>query len=297
MANTVKNTYFYGAVKAELTEFGNTCRGQDGAIFGDILFRFNANGSGVAFTFPGCSRIGEFMIDSPELICPHFNAVTFGTEYYAPGDEFPLLYANVYNNYMKREDNRREGYLLVYRIWREGETFATKLLQVIHVGFVQDSELWRSANVADERPYGNFVIDKEKNELWVFVARDESKTTRFFCFRLPKFREGAAGEFGVPQITLEKEDILAQFDTPYINFMQGATMEAGFIYSVEGFGATSARAPGAIRVYDPQKGEEVMKLMVRDYVPDIEAEFIEVYQDITYYSDATGIVYKMAFSD
>ncbi len=292
-----KHVFFETATKAEIVEFGNTANGQDGAIYNDILFRFNADGSGMAFSFPALDRICDFMIDSPERICPHFNAVTFGTEFYAEGDEFPLLYANAYNNYMKAEGDRREGYLMAYRIWREGNTFKTKLVQVINVAFVHDCTLWCSENVKDTRPYGNFVIDKETPALYAFVMRDETKTTRFFKFALPKARDGVVGEFGVPQVTLEKSDILSMFDTEYMNYMQGATMEKGYIYSVEGFGAACAFAHGAIRIYDVAKGKEVMTLAVGDYVQDIEAEFIEVYQGVTYYSDATGIVFKMTFSD
>ena len=79
--------------------------GQDGAIFGTLLFRFNAKGhcrvydlahvNAFADEPEALDAIATFTLDRADQIVPHSNAVMFGTEYAEPGDEFPLLYSNI----------------------------------------------------------------------------------------------------------------------------------------------------------------------------------------------------------
>ena len=92
--------------------------GQDGAFFGDFMFRFDARGNGTVYDARVLDAadgeilelpvIARFSMNPGDAVIPHCNAVVFGCEYTAEGDEFPLLYANVYNNCAK-EANRREG--------------------------------------------------------------------------------------------------------------------------------------------------------------------------------------------
>ena len=106
--------------------------GQDGAIWDNYLFRFEKNGNAHVYDLSGIGsetatplpQIAAFRLDRADEIVPHSNAVMFGTEYYAPGDEFPLLYSNIYNNYAKSKD-RLTGVCCVYRLQREGLTFST----------------------------------------------------------------------------------------------------------------------------------------------------------------------------
>ena len=84
--------------------------GQDGAIFGNQLFRFNTRGDSVVYDLSEMDPdnvkelqpIGRFVLDKSELIVPHSNAVSFGAEYFDPSDEYPLLYTNIYNNYANK---------------------------------------------------------------------------------------------------------------------------------------------------------------------------------------------------
>ena len=80
---------------------------QDGAVFGDHLFRIDSGGNCLVFDlrdlkFDGekkdISPVGSFALDKAALICPHSNAVSFGSEYADPDDEFPVMYTNIYNN-------------------------------------------------------------------------------------------------------------------------------------------------------------------------------------------------------
>lgn len=282
-------------------------KGQDGAIFGDTLFRFNAKGIGFAFSMQevlhpkdpdevlNCT---EFTLDKAELICPHCNAVFFGKERFDPADEFPLLYANVYNNYSK-EDDRRIGQLCVYRICRETGTFVTTLVQIIEVGFAEDASLWcsyeKGAENRDVRPYGNFLADTEKELLYAFTMRDKDRTTRYFAFKMPSFKDGEKDpDFGVPRLVLKKEDILEQFDTPYHKYIQGGAAHNGLIYSTEGFGENE-NSRSAIRIIDPAKKCQIAAFDLCDAGLPIEPEWIEFYEGKCLYSDATGTIYEMNF--
>ena len=79
------------------TKLGEIGKGQDGAIFGDYIFHFDATGRGCVYRLEGLEALAEFQLDKSDLITPHSNAVSFGYEYYKEGDEFPLLYTNIYN--------------------------------------------------------------------------------------------------------------------------------------------------------------------------------------------------------
>ena len=277
---------------------------QDGAIFGNLLFRFNAKGQGRVYDLSAIDpsaeptaleAIATFTLDRIEDMVPHSNAVMFGTEYAEAGDEFPLLYSNVYNNYKKSED-RREGLCCVYRLQRAGESFRTTLVQVIEIGFTKDSNLWCSAEVADVRPYGNFTIDRERGLYWAFVMRDAARATRYFSFRLPTLADGAWDEtLGVHRVILHPHDILSQFDCPYHDYVQGACCHGGKIYSVEGFHA-DGKHPPAMRVIDTVAGvqERYVDLVAHNCL--IEPECIDFLGDVCCYSDAHGVLYTVDFS-
>ena len=91
-----------------IKQIGKTAGGQDGAIWGQELFRFDHEGNCIVYNLQDDFReIGRFTLDKNEILCPHSNAVMFGCEYYETGDEYPLLYTNIYNNYAKAENPMR----------------------------------------------------------------------------------------------------------------------------------------------------------------------------------------------
>ncbi len=277
---------------------------QDGAMWGDFVFRFNADGKCRVFDArpldtatesepADLPQLASFAVNPAEPLVPHFNAVVFGTEYYAEGDEFPLLYANIYNNYAKEAD-RLEGTCCVYRLLREGMQFSMTLVQVLQIGFTKDP-LWISAGEKpDVRPYGNFVIDRDKGLLHVFTMRDAEHVTRYFTFRLPTLAEGTLSEtWGVPVVTLGKEDILKWFDTDYHLFIQGACCHGGLVYSSEGF---NKDVPPSLRVIDPAAGVQLHAVNLVELGYDVEAEWIDFRNGICYYSDAHGNIFTADFT-
>ena len=223
----------------------------------------------------------------------------FSKEYYAEGDEFPILYANVYNTYAKSE-NRREGILLAYRIMREGTNFTSTLLQVIEIGFVEDRELWKSTEGDEDiRPYGNFILDPDKNILYAFVMRDKPNTTRYFSFNFPSVKSGEySDEYGAKRLVLNKEDILGYFDTDYHKTLQGACCRGGIIYSLEGGTERPDRPnahPAAIRRINLAKNRLSTYNCLWDEGVGLEPEGIDFEGDTCYYVAGHGDTYILEF--
>ncbi len=271
---------------------GNWTPTQDGAIWGNLLFRFGAEGRGLVYDLHSMEAVAPVTLDKGDLIPPHCNSVSFGCRYFCDGDAYPLLYCNVYNNFAAAKDPLC-GVTCVYRIWRTNSGFETKLLQIIRVGFTEDRELWRSRG-EDVRPYGNFLADREVPRFYGFVMRDGTATTRYFTFPLPEPDAGEVSEsYGVPVITLQKEDILDFFDCPYHDYIQGACCRDGKIYSTEGF--EDAAHPGAIRVIDLAERKQLLYWNIRKDGYLAEPECIDFFGDRLLYSDAYGAAYQVEF--
>lgn len=276
---------------------------QDGAIWGKHLFRFDADGSCLVYDLdavPGgdtpLEPVAQFMLDQADKIAPHSNAVMFGTEYFAPGDEYPLLYSNLYNNFgVERTD--MYGVCCVYRLERTGDTFQTTLVQLIKIGFADSTELWYSSDAKDDvRPYGNFAIDRETGTYYAFIMRDHCNAMRYYSFALPKLSDGAMDEtYQVKKVTLTEDDVLDSFDCEYHHYIQGACTHGGKIYSVEGFSSDIPDAIPALRIIDPAKKCQEQCVIFGDYIPGIEPELIDFRGETCYYSDGHGNFYTIEF--
>lgn len=276
--------------------------GQDGAFFGDFMFRFDTKGNAIVYDAKVLDTAGESIVQLPEIarfsmnagdaLLPHSNAVVFGCGRFMPGDEFPPLYANIYNNYAKAE-NRWEGTCCVYRLARTGTEFSLSMEQIIRIGFT-DTVLWKSdGDVADVRPYGNFVIDRDKQLLHVFTMRDAERTTRYFTFALPSLTAGdICPETGVRTVTLTEKDILRYFDTEYHLYIQGACCENGLIYSSEGF---NEKIHPSLRVVDPAAKKQLLHVDLTTLGECGEAEWIDFRDGRCYYSDGHGKVFLVDF--
>lgn len=284
--------------RLQLTPLFTARKGQDGAIYGDYLFRFANDGNCFVYSLNEQKQIAEFCINKTDLLKPHSNSVAFGTERYDETDEFPLLYTNIYNNYAK-QDVRLEGVCCVYRITRDGNAFAGTLVQVIRIGFVEDRELWKSLpGNEDVRSYGNFVPDIFRGKLYAFLMRDREHVTRYFSFRLPRLADGEYCEkWGVKVVTLQKEDILSQFDDEYMHYMQGACAYDGRIYSAEGFDMENPEQvdrPG-IRVIDMDAQKQLEYFDLYALGKDLEPELMDFEGETLYYMDIAGNTYAVAF--
>ena len=276
--------------------------GQDGAIWKNELFRFNHKGDCLVYdlsdieadTVKEIMPIGSFRLDKADLIVPHSNSVSFGTEFFAPDDEYPLLYSNVYNNYAKAE-NQLIGVCCVYRLQRTDNGYQTTLVQLVEIGFVEDPLLWKAYSDRDGvRPYGNFVVDCQGGYYYAFVMRNETLGTRYFKFKIPSLCDGEIDPiYGARRVVLTPEDVLEAFDCPYHRFIQGAIAHNNRIYSTEGFEDEINRP--AIRVIDLLKKREERYVDLWEMGYRVEPEMIDFYNGECYYSDANGNLYAVDF--
>lgn len=279
--------------------------GQDGAVWGDYLFRFGPDGVCCVYNIEQLSssasegkmpeKFSSFKLEKTEIIKPHSNSVMFGNEYYSSEDEFPLLYTNIYNNHAKEEDPLK-GVCCVYRIQRDGTAFSSTLVQIIQIGFVEDECYWSSSkDHGDVRPYGNFTIDRQAGIYYAFTMRDQCHSTRYFSFPLPNLRDGIDDEkFGVKKVTLTVSDITEYFDCEYHRYIQGACTHNGKIYSLEGF-TNDVKNPPALRVISPENKCQERYIPFSDFGLTVEPEFIDFKDDVCYYADLSGKLYTIDF--
>lgn len=286
-----------------IKQIAKISNGQDGAIYNNHLFRFDTRGNCQVYdlldiekdTVKKLEPIGSFILDKAELIVPHSNSVCWGTEFYAPNDEYPLLYSNIYNNYAKADD-KLIGVCCVYRVERAGKDFKTTLVQLIEIGFTDDHTLWKAFPDRDGvRPYGNFVIDCEAGYYYAFVMRNETLGTRYFKFKIPSLSDGEADPiYGVKRVVLTPEDICDSFDCPYHRYVQGAIAHGKYIYSTEGFHNDQINRP-AIRIIDLDKKMQERYIDLLDAGYQCEPEMIDFYNGTCYYSDVAGNLYSIEF--
>ena len=291
-----------GTISAEVilmfaNKLGIIEKGQDGAIFNKYLFRFNAKGACAVYQIDDLSDnsvpISRFVLDKSDIIAPHSNSVAFSNTRYCETDEFPLLYSNVYNNYAKT-DSPMKGVTCVYRLERSGNMFSTTLLQLIEIGFTEDT-VWKSSNGIDVRPYGNFAIDANNGRYYAFTMRDKEKSTRYFSFKLPDINSGKYDNtFDAKRVTLKKEDVIDFFDCEYHRYIQGACLHNGIIYSLEGF-SNDKNNPAAIRLIDTYENNQKKVYYFSDFDLTIEPELIDFENDNCYYADSHGNVYQLIF--
>ncbi len=286
----------------EIKHIGNIVGGQDGAIYGSELFRFDDLGNCWVYNldtidYNNATKLAlksQFKLGNIDKIVPHSNAVCFGSEFYSKEDKYPLLYCNVYNNYMSCE-NRRFGVCLVYRLQNVENEYKATLVQMIEIDFCEDETLWKATKEKHGvRPYGNFVVDIDTNSYWAFVMRNKDLGTRYFKFNLPKVSQGVYDEtVGVNKVVLSKNDIIESFDLGFIHYMQGAILKDSKIYSTEGFCNNETERP-AIRIIDLKTKTEVYYDILSNGYKE-EPEFIDFYKDDCLYSDADGNLYKIEF--
>lgn len=261
---------------------------QDGAILGDYIFSLTSTGTCYVNSLSDYSSVSSFVLDKNSVISPHSNSVCFGSNYYQNGDEFPLLYANIYNN-----NTSMPGVCNVYRIQRDGTTFTSTLVQVIKIGFTENADYW--CDSTSVRPYGNFLVDTDNNKLYAYVMMDKAKATRYFKFNIPALADGVYNDtYGVNVVTLNISDIISKFDVEYSNYIQGGCYYDGKIYSLEGF-SNDANNVSKLKVIDLENERQITIINLYEAGLTKEPEMIFISEDILYISMVDGSLYKFDF--
>lgn len=243
--------------------------GQDGAIYGDYLFRFGPHGEGKVYSLESETEIGSIVLDKKDIINPHNNSTHFGNEFYAEGDEFPLMYSTLWDNNFDTTT--------VYRVVRNGNTFTTKLVQVIKAVGTYDA-----------------AVDPENNKYYAFVG--DTTTNMSYSinkYELPKLSDGVYNStYGVNLVTLTDDDILSNFELEYpIYVVQGSTIHDGKYYITSGFTSNQVY----LNVYDLEAEQFHCRINLEEIGLIEESEFICFKDGVMYLMPVYGNIYTFKF--
>lgn len=241
--------------------------GQDAAVYGKYLIRVGSNGKARIYNLitnsTSSGMIAECTIADH---IPHANSVFFGTEKYIDSDEFPILYANAYNN-----TDYPKGTLFGFRVQLNGTTLTMTHVQTISIGFV-DNSIWTTGD--DARPYGNFFMDTDRGFLYAYTSLDgDVNKTRFFMFAMPDLTDSS--------VTLTISDILDMFDVNIQRYPQGCCYYNGKVYTLSGFSTYEGGQylPALLNVVDLKTKATTSVVNLTQIGIDEEPEMIVIYED------------------
>ena len=234
---------------------------------------------------PAGTHITKDMILSAAPETDHISLIAYNNEdptYEAAysGDVL-YVYSNVYNNYASQSD-KHIGECCVFEVHGAANVWANSLVQVLKVGFIDDLDRWPAAS--ESRPYGNFLVDDEKECLYVYVMYSSKKLTYWYKFDLPDVSDGVWDEdYDCYVKTLKITDVKDQWTTPLQNYVQGACVHDGLIWSTEGFSATSGTNLARMRIIDPSRKSQIAVFNFYADGDPVEPEFIDFYNGRCYY--------------
>lgn len=261
------------------------CYDSNGSYLGQLTTSLDGLSSSSSQWIAAGTRITESIIKTAAPKTHHIALAAYKNE--APtydarysGDIFHI-YSNIYNNYSSQED-KHIGECCVYNVAGDKNIWTNSLVQLLKIGFISDASRWPAASEA--RPYGNFVVDNDNQYLYAFVMYSSKSLTYWYKFALPSVSDGEWNEtYGCKVKTLTENDILDSWTTPLQNYLQGACVYDGHIWSTEGFSGSSGTNVARMRVIDPAKKSEVAVFNFFSDGDPVEPEFIEFYNGSCYY--------------
>ena len=279
---------FYRNIKVSVNSCNYivSCYDKEGAYLGQITPSLDGLVIGTGQWIAAGTVVTEDMILAVDPSIDNIALVAFNNEYpeYSISYSGDILhvYSNIYNSYASAED-KHIGECCVYEVGGAGKIWSNSLTQVIKIGFIDNLDYWPAAT--ETRPYGNFVVDKDNGWLYAFVMYSSKKLTYWYKFDLPEISEGVWNEsYQCPVITLTAENILDSWTTPLQNYVQGACVHNGLIWSTEGFSGTSGTNVARMRVIDPTRKTQIAVFNFYSDADPVEPEFIDFYNGKCYYA-------------
>lgn len=252
---------------ADVQLFGLTVTGtrNDAAVYGNNLFWFTGKNKKY-YVYDLVTTQEIYAGTLIETVNPHGNAVSFGVKA-SDTDPFPPIYVTGYNG----DDNGVAlpwGTCFVYSV---DAAYGLQLVQRIAIDSdFLNSEMWKGDGISRVGiiKYGNFVVDTDKNKLYVFTCMKNGAKgmTRVFVFDIP--------DLGVSSVTLTASDVLAYYDLPLYRWVQGATCHEGKLYISCGNAALVDNSPG-LAIVDLNAFIQVGYVPLREYM--LEPEMVVAY--------------------
>ncbi len=237
------------------------------AVHGDTAFQYFHSGLVAAFDLKtrapepiAVFKFGSFADNEPDKrYANHANQGMFGKAFYAPGDEFPLLYVTAGNS-GEQDALGFIGRCTVERILRTPDGFTSECVQTI---VYNDEGI--GATPWETPGWGWFAHFADTEGGWYYTLSARFRTTTAFIdkfdenryiitkFRLPERKE--KGE----TVVLHPSDIVDQTLFPFDTFFtQGGVLKDNKIWYTFGLGTETY--PDRIRVFDLEKREIVLRL-------------------------------------
>ena len=216
------------------------------------------------------TQIGS--IEVPVITDHHNNNINFGYEFYAEGDEFPLLYLSQENNDVHK--------CVVARITRSRNKWTYTPVQTITFPTPQENGFWWANSYIDPENKCMYLMGY-KNQTWTDGSNENRLVSR--RWELPKLIDG--------DVTLRVEDSSNYHEMPFWTATQGAIFKDGKLYQV--YGTLSYKEWIKLRVLDLYNGvvEEVFELY--DQGLKQEPEGIGYYNGLLYVIDVQGVIWKI----
>lgn len=185
------------------------------AIHSNVLFQFRASGSSVVdtvclFNFANGSDITRNM----SIESDHGDSATFSNEFYASGDEFPLLYVTA---------DTTPAIIYVNRVTRNSATLIRTLVFPQSAGY-----------------YGAGAFDWDNNVCYLLSYKQNnyqtdgggSNTTVVSKWDLSNLTDNGDGTY--------TPAFISQYERPFIYVMQGLAYHDGYIWISSGYGGRTS---------------------------------------------------------
>ena len=254
--NTVRMKYF-----GTLSGAGN----QSMAFYGNYIFTFGKGVAVVIFDL-AFNKVGQISaIEATNRV--ECNAAYFSNEFYAEGDEFPIVYVEaIYTS----------PYIVGYRITRNNGVWS---VEKVH-------------EIRNEVGHGNLVIyDKQNDDLIITGAPSANQDNYLYRYHRPQYAESSDGVSIIPETDLVSTVLLSNDLVDYYAVMKSGQDKS--VYGNVAFGLTNDMSdPLNNRLFgvDLTTGKTVFFL---PFAWSGEAECLEWYCGRLYFKDANNRFYEI----
>ena len=187
---------------------------QGGAAYKDLLFQCHDKAPAiVVYDLAKKSFAGEIKLEGCKTW--HCNNAVFSDVFYAPGDEFPLLYVS--------QENIAEHCTIVFRISRKGSAFNAEIVQKIVFPAPIEMGLY----------YPNIALDLKNGKMYLegFTAPSWNNPANGNGIVLLSFD---TPDVHTPLVQLSTTDIKTRANSDFRVATQGACIRNGYLYQVFG---------------------------------------------------------------
>lgn len=252
----LNNSYDFGVYA------NNSLLGQSAAVYGDYLFIVaNLLARAAVYNLRTRQLLYTLTTGVTSESFWHCNQSSFGIDFYADNDPFPLLYISMQNN------SEGRGEVHVYRIvptYTDGEIseFSLTRVQVVYLPVMSDENCLGNPNV---------TIDVQKGVMWAYCRNEREGASNY---RKAHFAKFAIPDKNVSVVTLDDADILDSFSDDWsMLYAQGGFIKNGKLIIMQGMASGGFIYCRVIDLYLERKQVAMMDLLADGFTQEPEGVF------------------------